>query len=119
MNYTTEELRAMLAGITPGPWKDDGSAFTMATWVKAGAKRVCTMRACDQDAINARAIAATPDLLAECAALREQNAKLRKALDECSSYAALLIPSKGSNDAAKRDHIIAIARAALADKGAE
>lgn len=49
---------------TPGPWKAHGSQVTTGTWVLDSAgKRVCTMRACEQDWSNARLIAAAPTLL--------------------------------------------------------
>lgn len=58
-----------------------------------------------------------PALIPELQRLTAERAELVAALREIQSYAGLLIPSKGSNDAAKRDHILETARALLSKLG--
>lgn len=77
---STADLKAMLAGITPGPWgithDDDGSAY----FVSDAAEIVPHF-----STINASAIAQVPALLAEVIALRTM---LDGALDsqDCNGY---------------------------------
>lgn len=47
-------------------WTANGSETSTATWVSdATGKRVCTMRSCEQDWVNAKLIAQAPAMLRE------------------------------------------------------
>lgn len=84
---STTELRAMLAGITPGPWEAKFQPFAPSHHVGKRAPNgsldlICSLRdsvpqTTEREA-NARSIAQVPALLAEVLALREALANMLK-----------------------------------------
>ena len=76
---------------TPLPWSDDDNALEL---VLSQNPTIAMIRA-EHDRLLAL------------------NVELVKALDDVRSYAALLVPSKGSADAGKRDRILAIIGSAI------
>ena len=94
---------------TPGPWHVNGSEITPAIWVEeSDGKRICTIKPSEQDASNARLIAAAPETAAERDRLRAVNAELVKVVQ---AYLSTVENKKSKPDLADVD---AMARRALA-----
>lgn len=76
----TDELKALLARATPGPWHKDGQMWDQIVW-SDNETRVCFMAHSNglndaRDEANARLIAAAPDLAADNIRLREGLAEI-------------------------------------------
>ncbi len=71
-----EELRAMVAEATPGPWDADGPAWNRIVW-SSHENRICFMAHSDglnddRDIANSRLIAKAPTIAAELATALDQ-----------------------------------------------
>lgn len=122
---TTDELKALLDGATPGPWEAvldvfwrvyvaDGGDYagqcvgdmneSAAMWRSPSDEQPD-----DFAEANARLIALAPDLLAEVIALRERQARLVEALREIEGIASpgMWVP--------QYQHCVDVARTALAE----
>lgn len=80
-DLTNEQVRALLDGATPGPWRADGAPWNRIVWSSAD-NRVCFMAHSSglndaRDTATSNLVAAAPDLARALLDARAENARLR------------------------------------------